>query len=227
MTVPGRIVGGLTLLMPALALGCSGPSEKTEPARAARQARIDRVGPKLVVGETRFDHGEVDYSRPYSHAFSVTNTGDEPLRLTLERKSCKCTEVQIPADGIPPGGQGHVTLGWVPIPGQYGAYALAADLGSNDPQHPRLRLEVHGQLNPTVRIWPEDWAEVDFHQIQPGQVLERELKVFSTKLASFELQATASHPGLKVSTRPLAEGAQVGDHAVRSGYVVSLKTSPE
>jgi hypothetical protein len=181
----------------------------------------------MAVAETSYDHGEVDYARPYTHAFAVRNTGDETLRLTLARKSCKCAEVQVPADGIPPGGKGQVQLGWVPIPGQYGSYALAAELETNDPKQPHLRLEVRGQFNPVVRIWPENWSEIDFQQIQPGQLADREIKVFSSRLASFGLEATASHPGLKVSMRKLDEGTQVGDQTVRAGYAVKVTTSPE
>lgn len=227
MTVQGS--GGLGLVLSGLLLvsGCSSNADKPEAAGTARRAREDQVGPRLVLTETSFDLGEVDYSRPYKHAFAVSNSGDQPLRLTLTRKSCKCAGVEVPEQEIPPGGEAQVTILWVPIPGQYGAYTLAADLESNDPQQPRFRLEVKGQFNPSVRIWPEEWAEVDFHQIQPGQVLERELKVFSTRLAAFDLQANASHPGLKVTLRKLPEGAQVGDHVARSGYVVTMKTSPE
>jgi hypothetical protein len=68
---------------------------------------------------------------------------------------------------------------------------------------------------------------VDFRQIQPGQIVERELKVFSTKLPSFDLAATVSHPGIKLTTRKLAEGSQAGDHTIRSGYAVTLKTSSD
>jgi hypothetical protein len=213
--------------LPWAALGCSGPSESAVPAKAERTDRVVRFGPKLVAPETRCDLGEVELARPYTHAFTLTNSGDEPLRLILARKSCKCADVEIPQDGIPPGEKGRVQIGWAPIPGQYGSYTVAVDLDTNDPQQPRLRLEVRGQVTPVVGIWPEDWSEVDFRQIQPGQVAERELKVFSTRLASFELEATPSHPGLKISTRKLPEGSQAGDHPVRSGYLVTVKTSPE
>jgi hypothetical protein len=221
------MVGTLLVWLPLVSLACSGRTPDASGTRPAQLTQAEHVGPQLGVAETSYDHGEVDYARPYNHAFAIRNTGDEPLRLTLTRKSCKCAEVQFPADGIGPGQSGQVLLGWVPIPGQYGAYALAADFDTNDPKQPHLRLEVRGQFNPVVRLWPENWSEVDFQHIQPGQVAEREIKVFSTKLASFGLVAAASHPGLKVSTRPLAEGSRAGDHTVRSGYAVKLQTAPE
>lgn len=209
----------------AFALGCVGetttaptvPTPRGEPAPA----------PHAAVIESTSDVGDVDFSKPYSHTFDIANTGGSPLRLTLARKSCHCADVQVPAAPVAPGQKGEVTLRWVPMPGQHGSYTLAADLDTNDPQRPRLRLELKGRVNPVVRVWPEDWMEIDFKQILPGQPQQREVKVFSTTLPGFGLTATTSHPGLKVALEKLIEGSQAGDQSVRSGYLVTVRTGPE
>jgi hypothetical protein len=202
--------------------GCQGAAtSQPAPVRGADRPAV----PNAHAPETSYDFGEVDFTRPYTHTFSVANTGTAPLKLTLTRKSCHCAEVMLPPGDVAPGEKGPVTLRWVPIPGQAGNYTLAADFETNDPQTPRLRFEVKGQVNPLIRVWPEDWFEIDFRQIHPGRPQERQIKVFSTSLSAFDLQATASHPGLEVSTSPLPPDSRVGDHRAASGYAVTVRST--
>jgi hypothetical protein len=213
---------GLLFGLGMVLCGCQG-AVTTEQAPAPRSERPPL--PNLQAPETSHDFGEVDFARPYAHTFPVANTGTAPLKLTLSRKSCYCAEVTPPAEDIAAGAQGSVVLRWVPIPGQAGNYTLAAEFDTDDPQTPRLRLEVKGQVNPLIRVWPEDWFEIDFRQIQPGRPQERQVKVFSTSLPAFDLRATASHSGLEVSASPLPPESRVGDHRAASGYVITLRTT--
>jgi hypothetical protein len=203
------------------AAGCrdavSTPSSRQATPEAAK-------GPLVVLDERRREVGEVDVQpRPYT--FTITNGGDQPLQLEVVKKSCSCTEVQLPPAPIAPGQRGDVTLRWAPTPNQSGPVAVSADLATNDPQTPLLQLEVKAQANPLIRIAPESRAFVDFDQLQPGKPSERQVKVFSTRLSHFELQAKTTHPGLAVTTAPLAAESQVEGVRALSGYAVVVKTT--
>jgi hypothetical protein len=183
-----------------------------------------------VARETSRDAGEVDFARPVEVEFAVSNAGGLPLRLTLIRKSCSCGVVQPAEQDIAAGEAGVVRIRWTPIPGSVGPYVLSTDFETNDPEHPLLGLEVKGQVQPQIRIWPEHWAYVDLGRLRPGSVVTRELSVFSTRLDQFGLRARLAGPsapaGLSIVCAPLEAGAAIGDFRAASGYRVTIQTSP-
>lgn len=206
------------LLLFAL-LACAGCRQSAPPPAPAM------LGPRLAIEQTNIDAGSVDLARPNEHAFRVSNTGDQPLRLTLLRKSCSCGEVRVP-EAISPAEEAWIVIRWTPLPGKVGPYVLTAEVETNDPRRPRLNLELKGVVEPLVRLAPEDLSYVDFGRLRPGQVATRELKAFSTKLHHFALDARieADRPGLKVQMTPLEAGAMVGDWRAASGYTLRLST---
>jgi hypothetical protein len=167
----------------------------------------------------------VDFGKTRNCPFKVANTGKAPLVLTLEKRSCDCALVDLPRE-IPPGEEGAVTIYWTPIPGSPTLYTLSAEIGTNDPDNRTLRLEVHARVKPSVRIAPENQSYIDFgdHPLEQGEPKNRELKVFSTELPAFELQAVSSNPdGLVVPPpTPLAPQSLVAGVPIQSGYTVTL-----
>src|SRR5581483_8443371 len=106
--------------MVLILLGVLGCNQQSSGTRIAESTPKSSGGPRLVVPKTQLDIGEVDLAQPTSPTFTVTNGGDLPLRLTLAKKSCKCTNVEINPAEIAPGQSGQVILRWAPIPGQTG-----------------------------------------------------------------------------------------------------------
>src|SRR5512146_626544 len=47
--------------------------------------------PKVVIGQDRFDFGEVFEDRQLSHTFVVKNAGSAPLEITKVDPDCACT----------------------------------------------------------------------------------------------------------------------------------------
>src|SRR5262245_48589559 len=178
--------------------------------------------PKLAVKDTVLNAGDVDYAVPRDFTFRVGNTGTAALHLRLLRRSCSCGDVDMPAQEIAPGNEGTIHLRWKPIPGKTGSYTLSVEIQTDDPQTPHLRLEVRGQINPLVRLVPEDWSMIDFGLVKPGQVASRELRLVSAKLATLDVEAQTSHPGLTASVSKLAAEAG-GDF--KSGHTVVVRTS--
>lgn len=219
------LVAMLLPVLAALIAGCQTPTATptvpaapTEPAPVAGRAQV-------ALKETTHDAGETNYGETRTCPFRVGNSGTAPLRLTLDRRSCSCGEVDVPAEEIPPGGEGTVTIRWSPIPGNVGPYRLTAEVQTNDPETPLIRFEVQGKIVPLVRVLPESWSFIDFSTINPRQVAERELKLISDKLDAFEVKVSASHPGLKWTVSKLEP--ESGEGGFRAGHAVKLKTSAE
>src|SRR5262249_33610523 len=81
----------------------------------------------------------------------------------------------------------------------------------------------------TIRIAPEDISFIDFYRLSPGDVKPRELKIFSTKLATFDLEAKTDLTGLKVTKAKLALDAssRIGDARPTCAYSVLVETTPQ
>jgi hypothetical protein len=178
--------------------------------------------------ETTVNLGEVDFGDEKKHTFEVLNRGGSPLTWKLARKNCSCFDIVMkPADAVPAGEKGQVTLSWIPRPGHYGAKVLSVDLETNDPQTRTIHLELLSQINPKVRVSPKEWEWLDFDRIEPGRIQERTLTLYSTELDKFELKAQVSHPGLTVKTKPLPSGTQVDALTAKSGYIVTVATTAD
>ncbi|HMF12208.1 MAG TPA: DUF1573 domain-containing protein [Gemmataceae bacterium] len=206
--------------------GCTGTTPATAPT--AKQVAAPTTGPRLEIKQTTRDAGEVDFSIPSERKFTVRNVGDEPLVLTLTGKSCFCTDATVP-EPIAPGQEGVVAVRWTPIPGKSGSHRVFAEFETNDRRKPTVRLEVTGVVNPLIRIAPEDLSYIDFYRLEPGAVKPRELKVFSTKLSAFDLEARTDLPALKVTKTKLEvdESSRIGDAKPRCAYSVLLETTPQ
>src|SRR5262249_55565266 len=104
-------------------------------------------------------------------------------------------------------------------------YTSTAEIQTNDLKTPLLRLQLKASVSPLIRLSPP-LPYLDFLTLRPGVSGEMTLKVFSTKLANFELTASAS-PALAVTTEKLAEGSTVEDVQALSGYQLVLKTTDQ
>ena len=90
-------------------------------------------------------------------------------------------------------------------------------------------FEVTGVVNPIIRIAPEDFSLIDFGRLEPGALRRSELKVFSTKLAAFDLNAKIDSPGIKVtkSKLKLDSSSRISDVQPTCAYSVVLETTPQ
>jgi hypothetical protein len=200
---------------------------QSSPTTAAKPAGPEE-GPEVRVDPRVIDEGEVDLGAKYVNVFPVKNTGDKPLVLTLVKKSCSCGDIEVPSEPIAPGAAANVTFRWSPLPGQIGPKVLSADFETNDARkdYRTLRLEVKFVTNPRIRLEPAV-TYLDFGSIKPRDrdTAELVLKVFSTKLDKFTLDASTGTPGLAVAAEPLAAGEVVGDRTAKCGYRLTVKTT--
>jgi hypothetical protein len=226
-----RHLAGLVALLSCVVLlgsgGCTPPS--------TTKAKVDRpqtkFGPQASIQDTSQEVGTIDLGIPREFKFRVANTGDEPLHLTVANKSCYCADVKLPAEDIAPDKEGTVTLIWTPKPGSPPKVeTITCELATNDPQKPSIRLEIKGTVDPLVRIYPEDKAWIDFDRVEQGKITVGEVKVFSTKLDDFKLNAKLSDGrGMKVTStkQELDKDTRYGDAVPKSAYSVVVETTPE
>jgi hypothetical protein len=182
-------------------------------------------GPVVEIKDKEIRTAIEDTAKTYHYPFAITNAGDQPLELKLTKKSCWCTEVEMPKEPIAPGKVGNVIFHWSPMPATPPTYTSTAEIQTNDPKTPQLRLQLQASVNAWIRLSPP-LPYLDFLTVRPGQTGEMALKVFSTRLPDFELTASAS-PALAITTEKLAEGVSIEEVRASSGYQLVLKTTDQ
>jgi hypothetical protein len=209
------LFAGLTLA------GCQGSPTTAPPYKAPPEPR----GPIVEIKNKEIHTAIEDTAKTYDYPFAITNAGDQPLELKLTKKSCSCTEVEMPQGPIAPGKVGKVIFHWSPMPATPPTYSSTAEVQTNDPKTPHLRLQLKASVSALIRVSPP-LPYLDFLTVPTGTTGEIALKVFSTKLPDFELTASAS-PALAITTAKLAEGASVEDLRALSGYQLVVKTTDQ
>jgi hypothetical protein len=64
----------------------------------------------VEVDERVHDFGKIKEGERVSHTFILTNTGEEPLIISLARGSCGCTTPKWPRTPVPPGEQAEIEV---------------------------------------------------------------------------------------------------------------------
>ena len=86
----------------------TGPAsaQPASPEQEALKTAPDRIGPRLEVTPAGYDFGQIDDSKPVTRSITLTNTGDETLRIPEEgglKGSCGCTVPQLEKFTLEPG----------------------------------------------------------------------------------------------------------------------------
>ena len=108
--------------------------------------------PRATLTGTSHNFGKVFESQPLSHTFTITNTGDEPLRVEEVDPDCACT---VPSYDpvIPPGEQGEITLTIKPY-SVLRDFLKHTEVRVNDPARPKVELTLTGYVQPSIEIQP-------------------------------------------------------------------------
>ena len=218
-----RTARAIAFLLPLFATlvggGCQREQTSTTPTETPGRSRF-------VLSKESLDLGEANIGETRSCTLRVTNGGTSPLTLELESKSCKCGEVMLPDHAIPPGGKETLTVRWTPSIDQTGSVLLVVTLKTNDPDTPLCRLELTGRVNPVVFLLPENRTSIDFQTIPSARGAERAIKLVSTRLPAFDLEASVAHDGLKADVTKLPPGDESVD-GFKSGYAVRVRTTEQ
>lgn len=83
--------------------GNSGDSPKSIDLRDVPQDDADPELTTITFNETSYDFGEITQGDVVKHTFTLTNSGDAPLKLESVKPSCGCTALDWPKDPIAPG----------------------------------------------------------------------------------------------------------------------------
>lgn len=96
-----KLIFGLTMVLSAVFAGN---------AMAQEVAVGQEDGPVISVDKEVHDYGTIDQGGNGKCVFVVTNTGNQPLIISLCKGSCGCTVPACPKEPIAPGASAEITV---------------------------------------------------------------------------------------------------------------------
>ena len=179
-----------------------------------------RVSPQAVIPQSDFQFGDMDPGTSGVHEFEVRNEGSAPLTLELLETSCKCTAGSVDGRPVPPGESTQVRMEWN-TGNKVSNYSQWAQVSTNDPENSVITFKISGTVRQVIRFEPD---EVIFGQFLPTDTVEREVLVYSEKLADFTLpEVSASKEGFVAEVIP-ASAERLRELGAAQGYVIHIQT---
>jgi len=192
----------------------------------------------ITVDKPVHDFGEHWASPKMEHTFLIRNTGNAPLKITQVRPGCGCTVAGNYPREIAPGGTGEFPF-TLNVSRYQGPYHKPIYISSNDPVHPRIKLELKGVCKQRIETRP---MGAFFGVLLGDQPITRLIRIHNNtdtplKLAikppsnpgPFTFELSETDPGkdfaLKVTARP--PWGPVGMKRVNVTLTTNLKEEPE
>lgn len=128
-----------------------------------------------IVGDRQFDFGIMAPNEEGEHVFVVKNVGTEPLSLEVGASTCKCTVGSLEVTELAPGDQTEVKLTWH-VKTNAETFGQSAELLTNDPLNPAIKLEISGDIVRQLEMSPKEWA---FGEVAAGEPIVLESTVYN------------------------------------------------
>lgn len=112
------------------------------------------AAPQLVMERISHDFGVIRQGDKIDQVFRFHNKGDQVLQLSNLRSSCGCTAALLTAKRIAPGEIGELRLNF-DSSGFSGRVNKIVQMDTNDPLHPRVTVNIHGNIKVDLRLSPE------------------------------------------------------------------------
>ena len=185
----GFPLNGLCILATVLAGACH-----AEPPEAAEPARVQ--GPRITLSASEVDFGPARPNETPKAAVQVTNTGDEPLRITKVTSTCSCTKAELAAETIRPGQSAtlEISLHLKEYPSN--KVEGKVYIASNDSENGAAEIAVRASVLPEYVVAPQ---ELDFGEVKAETAAKRTLRITQTGDEELVLERVDSPPELACS----------------------------
>ncbi len=201
-----------------------------EEQRLEERRAAGATPPRVVVeGGEVFDFGSMERFSKMQHTFRLTNVGQEDLRLTERRSTCKCTVSEITKRNARPGESIDITIEWT---GQTMMdspdFAQTVEVGTNDPDAPVVRLRIKGYVTETVRALP---SEVAMGMVSSNTGSEAQFQLFGFRSDHLDILETSwedpyTAPFFDVAFEPLPQEVVEQEKGASCGLLVRLIAKP-
>lgn len=180
--------------------------------------------PEAFAPERTYDFGVLEPDKPCKHEFVITNRGKAPLVLDQGRTSCQCTVSKLAQHELAPGESVSVTVA-SKLDGVEGPFAHRATILTNDPNTPRIELQIEGKI---AWVLTSDRSEIRVSCSPNAKYCAPErIVVYSETWKQFEIQdVQCSREGAKWEIAP-ADEKTLRALGVKAGYVMTVQIPAE
>ncbi len=175
-------------------------------------------------GEPIFEFDVMAMGSSNSHVWTLTNTGEGDLQLRKGESTCSCTIADLGEEEtamVAPGESIPIKLDWTPK--DIGPFSQAAEILTNDPENPKVRFSVRGNVVPAITLLPGTGI-VEVPSMSSEEPLETTLGLYSTDQPDMQiLDARVSQPDFfNVEIGPMTEQMLEQAGITSGGYQIQL-----
>ncbi len=105
-------------------------------------------GPQITVDKEVHDYGTIDQGANGTCTFTITNTGNAPLIISLCKGSCGCTVPTCPTEPIAPGATSTITVKY--DTNRVGPINKNVTITSNAVNDPRKMVRIKGDVKEKI-----------------------------------------------------------------------------
>ena len=124
-------------------------------AQNETEKAIPADGPKISVNKQVHDYGTIEQGADGTCTFIVSNTGNQPLIISMCKGSCGCTVPTCPKEPIAPGASATITVKYDTK--RVGPINKSVTITSNATNEPRKIVRIKG----TIKAKPTGAAPVN------------------------------------------------------------------
>lgn len=179
------------------------------PAGGSLSPFLPDMAPKAqLVNGASHDFGTMQRRSKKSHTFIIKNAGKSPLDLKVEGSTCKCTLGTLNKSQLQPGEETGITLEWKTETSAI-EFAQSAEIKTNDPRQPMLKLTVKGIVVDKLLMDPD---LLDLGEFSTNEPLVKTVRLYNfakdaVKIKKIEWSEQTNAELIKFSHRemPLSE----------------------
>ncbi len=156
--------------------------------------------PAIFFKNPDFDFGQIYKGQKVEHIYKFENRGKNILEIKKVKTSCGCTAAILTNDTIPPGETGEIkaTFSSGSVSGNIKKNITVA---SNDPDTPKYRLTISGEIIKDLIIKPE---YIDFGSVSVGEKSNKTVSIKSQTEPDFKIKKITS-------SKPFMDATIVGE----------------
>lgn len=160
--------------------------------------------PRLVCDEPAYNFGTVQNRDSIEHTFLLRNEGDSDLVIKRVHTSCGCTTTKLIQNNIPPGGEAELVARFS-LKGRRGKQHKNIYVHSNDPNSPRYRLELAGEILNDIEVRPNT---IFFGHVTDDSVVEKTVHILSNTDKPFHITGIETNDALfcTMTVKPIEDG---------------------
>ncbi len=172
--------------------------------------------PTIFFNNPDFDFGKIYKGQKVEHIYTFENRGKDILKIKNVKTSCGCTAAILTADTIPPGKTGEIKATFS-SGSTSGNIKKSITVASNDPDTPKYRLTISGEIIKDLIIKPE---HIDFGSISAGEETNKTVSIKSQTEPDFKIKKI-------IPSKPFIDATIVGEKNGEYIIKIALKHNPE